>query len=289
MDDPEPTGPIETTNHCIPPTADANDAVVRRSVGPHHQGGQRRGREDLDRGGQLDRDVERNRDPDRGLAETGHEEADRDEQLGEDDRLRRQLLESGVEQQLDERVGHAGIGHTVLVAFDPKAGHGPTPPVRVDQLAEAAGEVDERYREPQDGQREPAGPEWAERRSPPTGTERVDRDGPAGRQHRQADEQDQEEGTVVMEVRLGEEEVVGDSGDGQPGHQPGPQADRQQQRGEGRPPEHGHVHPFGKLRVPRPVRECEGVRVDHTVERVGEERPEMEEHERPDGQSQDGE
>ena len=68
--------------------------------------------------------------------------------------------------------GTPGVDQSVLIALDPQAGHRAAPPVRIDQLAEPAGEVDEGDAEPEHGQRQARAAHRAERGATTTGPQR---------------------------------------------------------------------------------------------------------------------
>ncbi len=114
----------------------------------------------------------------------------------------------------------------------------------------------------------------------------VDRDVASDREQGETDKEDEEKRPVVVEVRLGQEEVVRHEPGDVPGGHPGEPAERHQHCRARGPPEEGDVEPRGKHRVPGGERGHEGVAGGDAIERGGQEGLEMGDDQRSGGDPQ---
>ena len=149
--------------------------------------------------------------------------------------------------------------------------------------------VDRGALEPEQPQR-PGRRREVECRSPPTAAEpRVQGQLPSARRHRQQPQDDHQVGPVVVEVRGRQQQVVGDDRERRRRRQAGEQAERHGHGGHRRQPEQPDVDRLGQLRIPGGVGLVEGVPVGLPVQAVGEERRQMQEHDRAGQHPQQGE
>ena len=176
----------------------------------------------------------------------------------------------------------------VLVAHHAVPEHESAEPVGVDELAEPGREVHEGDLAPEQPQR-PERHDVRERSPPPPPPQHgVEGEDAARRQEREPAEHDGQERPVVVEVGLAQEHVERDHGERRHRRHAGCQADGQQHGGGGPGPQHREPQPGRQLRQPRHERLPEVVGVRLTVHRVGEEWPQVEEHDRPDRDAQHG-
>ena len=288
VDDAEPRQPVEGADHPsqtpMPRVrrVDRDHAIARRRHRPDDEGGNRQVGEDLDRGRDLDRDVEAHRDPHGRVAGGPPPQADRDEQLGDHDQLGADRVERAVCEQRDRPSGERRGVQAVTHLHDPVPRDGAAEPVGVDELAHARRPVDHRGLEPQQPQRPRGGARIERRLTPPLPEPRIHRQLAPTWGDRQRRQHDHEIGAVAVDVRGREEQVVGDDAEGRARRHPGAEPQRHRHRRDDADGQQGAVEGTGKLGIPRRVRLVERVAIDPAGQRVGDERAQVQQRHRPD-------
>ena len=282
--DAEACEPVQSTHESTPSLVDEQHSVAGRRHRPDHQDRDAEHGEHLDRRRRLDAHVEDHGDPDRCVARPPPPQPARDEELGQHDELGRAGVEVPVRQDRDHPTRERADLVAGLDRSHPR--HGAAEPVGIEQLAHPRGSVDDRALEPQQPQG-PGGRARIERRQAAAPTdERVEGQLPPARRHGEHPEDDAEVRPVVVEVRGGKEQVVGDDHERRRRREPRQKADGHADRGDGCEPEQSDVHPARQLWIPGGIRLVERIAVDPPVQGVRQERLQVQEHDRTDEHAQ---
>ena len=168
------------------------DPDRERSEGGHREG--------LHACGRLDDDVEGDRHPHGGEPGAGPQQPEPDEELGQDHDLGEPTHEPGVGEEVERPFGGAAAESDITPLLDAQAQDRAAEPVGVDELREARGGVDDGHLEAH----EPQWPKGGRSRLPASTPAPPGIDGQmvADPHEGQPDEEDDEEGSVVMEVGL---------------------------------------------------------------------------------------